>query len=319
MKLRPSLWWVLVPLLAALWILADRRPPVPPHTAEWLDAGGVSVRSVRDGTGETTLLLLHGYGESLTTWRAVFDRLASRARVIAIDLPGFGGSAKPDAPYTLPAMTERLSSFLDQWTTGPVVLVGHSMGGEIAASLALARPDRVTALILIAPAGYRIGLAGIADTMYPSKARTLGRYLALRSFITPIHDPTWLAEPDSTANYDLLGDSGYRRSAARVLEDFDFRGLHGRFGEISQPTLLVWGGNDPVVPFSVGDTLFRLIPCVRFASLPNAFHRPHAEVPDTVLAIIQAFLGDLGIRGSGDPGMRVGCPLIPGSPLPRIP
>jgi pimeloyl-ACP methyl ester carboxylesterase len=310
----------LIPMLAALGILADRRPPHPPHSAEWLDAGGVPVRAVRAGSGDPTVLLVHGYGESLTTWRAVFDRLASRMRVIAIDLPGFGLSGKPDAPYTLAAMTERLSSFLDQWTTGPVVMIGHSMGGEIAASLALARADRVTALILIAPAGYRIGLAGIADTMYPSKARTLGRYLALRSFITPIHDPTWLAEPDSTANYDLMGDSAYSRSAARVLEDFDFRGLRGRFGEISQPTLLIWGGNDPVVPFSVADTLSRMIPCARFAPLLKAFHRPHAEVPDTVLAIIRAFLNDQGIRGSGGPGIRSGCPLIPGSPdtpLPR--
>lgn len=290
MRVRPSPWWAVVPLLTALWILADRRPPRPPHTAEWLDAGGVMVRAVRAGTGDTTLLLLHGYGESLITWRAVFDRLASRTRVIAIDLPGFGVSGKPDLPYSLAAMTERLSSFLDRNVTGPVVLVGHSMGGELAASLALARPDRVHALILIAPAGYRIGLGGIADTMYPSKARTLGRYLAFRSFITPIHDPTWLAEPDSTADYDLMGDSAYSRSAARVLEDFDFRGLHNRFGEITQPTLLVWGGLDPVVPFSVGDTLSRLIPCVRFVRLPKAFHRPQAEVPDTTLAIIGAFL-----------------------------
>lgn len=303
MRLRPSLWWALVPLLAALWILADRRPPLPPHTAEWLDAGGVLVRSVRAGRGDTTLLLLHGYGESLTTWRAVFDRLASKTRVIAIDLPGFGVSAKPDVPYSLPAMTERLSSFLDQWTPGPVVVIGHSMGGAIAASLALARPDRVVGLILIAPAGYRIGLGGIADTMYPSKARTLGRYLALRSFITPIHDPTWLAEPDSTANYDLMGDSAYSRAAARVLEDFDWRGLHDRFDEIRQPTLLIWGGNDPVVPYSVGDTLSRLIPCVRFVPLPTAFHRPQAEVPDTTLAIIRGFLAQRG-RKSGDPATR---------------
>jgi pimeloyl-ACP methyl ester carboxylesterase len=294
MKLRPSFWWVVVPGLGALAFLVDRQPPSPPHTAEWLDAGGTAVRTVRAGAGDTTLLLLHGYGESLTTWRAVFDRLASKTHVIAIDLPGFGGSAKPDVPYSLAALTERLSSFLDQWTSGPVVVMGHSMGGELASSLAILRPDRVKALILIAPAGYRIGLAGIADTMYPSKARTLGRYLALRSFITPIHDPTWLAEPDSVANYDLIGDSAYSRSAARVLEEFDFRGLHDRFGEITQPTLLIWGGNDPVVPYSVADTLATLIPCAYLASLPTSFHRPHAEVPDTTLALIRTFLGKPG-------------------------
>ena len=290
MRVRPTRWWVLVPMLAVLWIVLDRQRPRAPHTAEWLDAGGVMVRAVRAGKGDTTLLLLHGYGESLTTWRAVFDRLAAHWKVIAIDLPGFGGSAKPDTVYSLPVMTGRISSFIDRWTTGTVVIVGHSMGGELAASLALARPDRIKLAILIAPAGYRIGLAGLADSMYPSKARRLGRYLAYRSFITPIHDPGWLAEPDSVADYDQTGDTAYAKSAARVLEDFDFRALKDRFQEITQPTLLLWGGNDPVVPLTVGDTLSRMIPCVQFVAFPTGFHRPHAETPDTVLSVIRAFV-----------------------------
>jgi pimeloyl-ACP methyl ester carboxylesterase len=282
--------WLLAPLLVALWILLDHPRPRPTHRAEWLDAGGVSVRTVRAGEGDTTLLLLHGYGESLTTWRAVFDRLARNGQVIAIDLPGFGGSAKPDVSYSLPAMTERLSQFIDRWTTGPLVVIGHSMGGELAASLALARPDRVNLLILIAPAGYRIGLAGLVNSMSPTKADRIGRYLSWRSFITPIHDPAWLEEPDSAARYDQTGDATYSASASRVLKEFNFIGLRNRFQDIAQPTLLIWGGLDPVMPFAVGDTLSHLIPCVRFVPLVKAFHRPQAEVPDTVLSIIRRFL-----------------------------
>jgi len=298
MKSRLITWWVIVPLLALLWIMLDRPRPRPPHQAEWLDAGGILVRTVRAGSGDTTLLLLHGYGESLTTWRATFDALAIGHRVVAIDLPGFGGSAKPDVPYSLPAFTERLSRFIDRWTTGPLVLVGHSMGGELAASLALARPDRVKLLVLIAPAGYRIGLGGIAGSMTPGKARTIGRYLALRSFVTPIHDPSWLREPDSSAEYEQTGDTAYSRAAARVLEDFDFVALRDRFRDLVQPTLLIWGGLDPVVPFSVGDTLSHLIPCVHFLPLPKAFHRPHAEIPDTVIRIVRSFLAQPGCTGS---------------------
>lgn len=290
MNRRFKRWYLVAPLLALLWTVLDRPRPTPSHQAEWLDAGGVLVRAVRAGTGDTTLLLLHGYGESLTTWRAVFDPLAARSRVIAIDLPGFGVSAKPDLSYSLAAMTERLSRFLDRWTTGPVVLVGHSMGGELAAALALARPDRVKLLVLIAPAGYRLGLWGIAGSMTPGKARTIGRYLALRSFITPIHDPGWLGEPDSSARYDLTGDASYRRVAARVLEEFDFLALRSKFSELTQPTLLIWGGLDPVMPFSVGDTLSRTIPCLHYFPLPRAFHRPQAEIPDTVIWAMRHFL-----------------------------
>lgn len=286
--------WLLAPPLVGLWVLLDHPRPRPIHRAEWLDAGGVSVRTVRAGEGDTTLLLLHGYGESLTTWRAVFDRLTRNHRVIAIDLPGFGGSAKPDVPYSLPAMTERLSRFIDRWTAGPLVVVGHSMGGELAASLALERPDRVNLLILIAPAGFRVGLGGIANSMTPAKADRIGRYLSWRSFITPIHDPAWLEEPDSAANYEQTGDPTYSASASRVLKEFDFVALRSRFRNITQPTLLIWGGLDPVMPFSVGDTLSRLIPCVHFAPLHRAFHRPQAEVPDTVLSIVRGFLAQPG-------------------------
>jgi pimeloyl-ACP methyl ester carboxylesterase len=301
--------WVLIALpLALMWMLLDRPRPQPAHSAEWLDAGGVNVRAVRAGRGDTTLLLLHGFGESLTTWRAVFDPLGARWRVIAIDLPGFGGSAKPDSSYALPVMTDRLSRFVDRWTSGTLVVVGHSMGGELAAALALARPDRVRLLVLIAPAGFRIGLLGIVDTMYPEKARTMGRYLAYRSFITPIHDPQWLREPDSTADYDQTRDTAYSRATARVLVEFDFTGLRDQFQNISQPTLLIWGGLDPVIPFPVGDTLSRKIPCVRFVPLPNAFHRPHAEVPDTVLSAIGEFIRSPGCDGgrgaSGEPKVR---------------
>lgn len=290
MSLRPNRWWVIALLLAGLWLLEDRPRPRPAHVAEWLDAGGVRVRTARAGSGDTTLLLLHGFGESMTTWRALFDPLSATWRVVAIDLPGFGVSEKPDTSYSLPAMTERLSRFIDRWIQGPLVVVGHSMGGELAAALALARPDRVNLLVLIAPAGFRIALGGLVDTMDPGKARTLGRYLAFRSFITPIHDRDWLQEPDSTANYDQTRDATYSRAAARVLEEFDFTGLRDRFQEISQPTLLIWGGLDPVIRIAVGDTLSQLIPCVRYVGLPKAFHRPHAEIPDTVLAEIVAFI-----------------------------
>ena len=296
MRGRPSRWWLLLPLLAALSILADHRRPSPPHRAEWLDAGGIPVRVVRAGAGDTTILLLHGFGESLMTWQAIFDPLAERHRVVAVDLPGQGGSAKPDTTYTLRVMTDLLSRFVDRWTNGPLVVVGHSMGGELAASLALARPDRVKLLVLIAPAGYLVGLSGILHPMTEAKAKTLGHYLGLRSFITPIHDPSWLAEPESAAAYDLTGDIRYARAAARMLVEFDFTGLRERFRDIQQPTLLIWGGNDPVIPFAVGDTLSRLIPCANFLPLPAAFHRPQAEVPDTVLSAVRKFLAHPGCR-----------------------
>lgn len=294
--LRPNRWWLIIPALMVMVVFLDRpRQTKSLHRAEWLTAGDTRVRVVRAGPeGEgggarPTLFLIHGFGESLFTWRAIFDQLAQHYRVVAIDLPGFAGSEKPDSRYSLEVMTGRLADFLDRWISGPTIVVGHSMGGELAATLSLARPDRITAAVLIAPAGWAVGLGGIADTMYPGKAQAIGWYLSSRAFLLPEHDPEWLSEPDSAASYTLMGDAAYRRATARLLQEFDFRGLRDRFASIRQPVLLLWGILDPVIPFEVADSLARAIPCNRLVSFPNALHRPHLEIPDTVAAAILEF------------------------------
>jgi len=288
--IRPSWWWLAIPAAVGAALLQGRpRPEQPVHRAEWLAADDVTLRTVRAGTGDTTLLLLHGFGESLFTWRAVVDPLAQHFRVVAVDLPGFGGSSKAAASYTLDDMTRRLVDFVDRWVPGPIIVVGHSMGGEIAAALALQRPEQIRAAVLIAPAGWGVGLAGVADTMYPSRARAIAWYLSSRAFVLPEHDPDWLHEPDSAADYTLVGDSAYRRAAEAVLTDFPRSAARERFGELTQPVLLIWGPLDPVIPYEIADTLVRLIPCSRLATIPRALHRPQVEFPDTVTSLVREF------------------------------
>ena len=289
-SLRLSAWWFLVPGLLGLVVMLDRpRTAKPTHRAEWLTAHDTELRTLRTGRGDTTLFLIHGFGESLFTWRALVDPLAAHYRVVAVDLPGFGGSSKPDAPYSVSSMTGRLSDFLDRHVQGPVIVVGHSMGGQLAAALALARPDRINAAVLIAPAGYGLGLAGIADTISPEKATAIGWYLASRAMLLPEHDAEWLGEPDSIAAYTLMTDPNYRRAAARILDEFDFRSLRSGFGRIRQPVLLIWGALDPVIPYALADSIRAVLPCGRLAPLSSALHRPQVETPDTVTSLILGF------------------------------
>jgi pimeloyl-ACP methyl ester carboxylesterase len=284
-------------MLVGFALLLDRpRSAKAPHQAEWLEAGDVKVRAVRAGSGDTTLLLIHGYGETLLTWRSVFDPLTLDHRVVAIDVPGFGGSDKPDRPYTLDVQVERLGRFLDRWTKGPVIVVGHSMGGELAAMLALTRPDRIIAAVLLAPAGLGVGLAGLIDSVTDSKAGALGWYMASRSFLLPDHDPDWLGEPTRRARYSLMTDEAYRRSAARVLREFDFRALRHRLKDLKQPTLLIWGKLDPVIPYAYANLVAAELPCATLVTLDGAIHRPQVERPDTVVAEIRRFVARPGCR-----------------------
>ena len=266
---------------------ADR----PAHRAEWLTAGDGLVRAVRAGRGDTTLLFLHGFSESLLSFRGPFDRLSARYRVVAIDIPGFGVSDKPDGPYDLAAQTARLTDFLDRYTTGPVVVVGHSMGGELAVSLALRRPARVVALALISPAGY--GLSKRLDSLTPGTIGVLGWAGALATTgILPVHDPEWLAEPGDRAAYAPAADPAYRHALEATLQSFDFAALRDSFARVRQPTLLIWGRLDPTIPFALGESIAVKLPCRRFVPLDATLHRPQQTDPDTVSSLLLDFLRD---------------------------
>jgi pimeloyl-ACP methyl ester carboxylesterase len=294
--------WAVVGLLLVVagWQLTDRvRRPGPPHRTEYLQAGDVRVRALRAGHGDTTVVLIHGFGEHLLTWRGVVDPLAADYRVIALDLPGFGGSDKPAGPYTMDAMAERVGNFLARYARPPTVLVGHSMGGAIAAEVAIRYPDLVQALVLIAPAGLRVGLGPITGGMTPGRAAAIGVWEVARAFITPLHDPEWMAEPVGMSDYDPSTDPAFRASTAKVLQDFDFTGIGERFRKIRQPTLIIWGRQDPVIPYEVAQPLAKMINCNSLVTLERTLHRPQAERPDTVVTILRHFLA------------RPGCPETP--------
>ena len=283
-------WLLALPLLLATVVLVDREPTgAPPHRAQYLPAGDVGLRVVAAGRGDTTLILFHGYAESLMAWRPTFDLLAARTRVMAMDLPGFGLSDKPPGSYDLAGYRRRMAAFLDDNTTGPVILVGHSMGGEIAAALALDRPDRVVGLVLIATAGY--GLGATAEVVTTDGRSAVGWFnAAVGEFVVPLHDPEWLSEPVAWMEYDPLLDPAYRFASSEVLRVFDFGALRTRFQEIRQPTLVIWGRQDPTIPFAYGEAIDRAIPCSSMVAVKRTLHRPHQTEPDLVAGVILGFL-----------------------------
>jgi pimeloyl-ACP methyl ester carboxylesterase len=285
-------WLVIVPLLAGLILLVDRRSTdPPPHEAEWLSADDVQVRVVRAGTGDTTVVLFHGYAESLMAFRPMFDQLAARTSVVAVDLPGFGLSDKPRAPYDLASYVRRMTAFIDRHVPGPIVLVGHSLGGEVAAAVALERPGQVVGLVLIASAGW--GLSPATMALAQEGAEVMGWINSVvGELVVPLHDPAWLAEPKERRRYDPLLDPAFRAASARVLKEFDFEALQTRFGDIRQPTLLIWGERDPTIPFAFGKAIDEAIECSRMMTIRRTLHRPHQTEPGVVAQAIEHFLDD---------------------------
>jgi pimeloyl-ACP methyl ester carboxylesterase len=279
---------LLVGLTAALllWVgFGDARRLKPRHQAEWLKVEGLRVRALRVGHGDTTVVFLHGYGESLLAWRLLLDRFRQHYQLLAIDLPGFGLSDRPAGGYDFASYTEWLGALIREQTHGPVVVVGHSMGGQLAAAMALEHPDRVVAAVLIAPAGAGVQ-PFLTDTAGVASFATRWAAGAI-AFVLPVHDSAWLREPDDQprpVSYDSASVA-----ARRVLEEFDFKALADRFQDLHQPVLLIWGRQDPTIPFEIGQRIADSLPCRRFVHLAT-LHRPHQTLPDTVAEEMLAFL-----------------------------
>lgn len=271
-----------------LWIgLGSPSGSRPPFHAEWVEAAGVRSRMLEAGRGDTTLVFLHGYGESILAWRALLGEFTRGYRVLALDLPGFGESVAPEFGYDFPAYVAWLDTLLARETSGPLVLVGHSMGGQVAAGYAIEHPDRVVAAVLVAPAGAGINplFADSSSVASPAAAWVTTAW----SFIVPPRDTAWLREPPGADTLRALFDSTTRTAVPAVIRRFDFAALEQRYGKLRQPVLLIWGDHDPTIPLEIGERIAAVLPCRRFVRL-FTLHRPHQTLPDTVAREMRRFL-----------------------------
>jgi pimeloyl-ACP methyl ester carboxylesterase len=281
---------VLLLVGGALLLYIGLGNPFRPHSrysASWLEADGLRTRALRAGRGDTTIVFLHGYGESILSWRPILDQFTRHYRVLAVDLPGFGLADKPDSGYSYPRYRRWLDALLTRYTTGPLVLVGHSMGGQLAAGYTHDEPARAAAAILLDPAGH-----GLSPQLVDSAGFAAPNTHWISSaipYLLPVHDSTWMRETAEMLAYLPSSDSAAARAARRILEEFDFAALRGEFGSIRQPVLLIWGSLDQTIPLETGDSIAAKLPCRQYVVL-NTMHRPHQTVADTVAATMLNFL-----------------------------
>ncbi|OLB97003.1 MAG: hypothetical protein AUH30_11335 [Candidatus Rokubacteria bacterium 13_1_40CM_68_15] len=221
---------------------------------------GLTLHYVSAGRGPA-VVLLHGLGGFAESWRRTVEALAPRHTVIALDLPGFGHSAKPQAHYGLGFFADALGGFLDGLGLGSVSLVGHSLGGAAAVAFTLTRPTRVERLALIGalvPGFYRLSLPYrlavlpvLGDILALVRSARLYKGALARCFYAP-----------DRAEVDFLVDHGYAERtcwAARVAflktlrdarADLVLRAPDYRraIATLDVPVLFVHGRQDNVIP-----------------------------------------------------------------------
>ncbi|RMG89415.1 MAG: alpha/beta hydrolase [Chloroflexi bacterium] len=242
------------------------------------------------------VLLLHGMSTSADSFRETMHALADSHWLIAPDIPGFGFS-EHTTPYTLPHLVEWLAAFWQTLDLPPVALVGHSFGGILAASFAVAYPEDVTHLLLVAPAilsqaafpdvvkkmGISLGLVDLGSAVSQSKV-WLNRQIR-----APFFAPD---KQDESVWERRLADYEHARASADVLKALAFHDVRPQLARLTQPVCLVWGENDPVVPVTDADKLVTLLPNAPVSQyvLSECGHVPMLEQQAVFQGIVRDFL-----------------------------
>jgi pimeloyl-ACP methyl ester carboxylesterase len=236
------------------------------------------------GDGEPLIFL--GGLRGLPRWPKVLDRMATQRRVIAPSLPGFPGATTHDRPEDLADWVTATLDRIDGCEVGPCDLVGASVGGALAAEAAAFSPTLVKRLVLIAP----FGLYDEAEPVTDIWAKRLSELPALLS-MKPDALGEFLAKPDNVDEIDwqaVLARSN--EAGARLLSPTGDLGLRKRLRRIQAPTLLLWGGEDRVIPagyakrFSAGISGW-----VETTSIPDAGHMAEIDQPEAVADAILRF------------------------------
>ena len=242
------------------------------------------------------LLLLHGFGSSLQTWDAWVPQLSRQYRVIRLDLPGFGlTGASPTRNYTDAGDIATLTHFADRLGLARFGVIGHSLGGKIAWSLAAAVPERITALVLMAPDGFA------PPDQWNSKPYEVPAFMGLMKYSLPkpliahflgaaFSDPQWLTPAMVTRYHDMLRAPGVRQAILDRADQTLYANPLVPLQQIKAPTLLLWGENDRMIPSSNADLYAQVLPQSQTVILPQLGHVLQEEQPELGLAQVRAFL-----------------------------
>lgn len=270
------------------------------RTARDVTARGVRMRVIESGAGRP-VLLVHGFLVSHLEFDDVIDPLAARFRVVAPDLPGFGDSEKPSPTrygYGVESFAEALADVIAAMELGRVSLLGHSMGGAVALTLAASHPELVERLVLVDALVYPFPLelrsrVSLLPVLGPFLFKQLyGRGTFRGYFREHVFSPEFDVPLDRIDRYyDQFNTPAARESAYAVLSAMtDTRAVVARIPRVKAPTLVVWGRHDRLLPPVFGQRLAREIGGARLELL-DAGHAPNEERPEELVAIAGEFLG----------------------------
>ncbi|MBA4211498.1 MAG: alpha/beta hydrolase [Polaromonas sp.] len=242
------------------------------------------------------VLMLHGFGASLHTWDTWAQGLNATHRVIRFDLPGNGLSEPdPEGNYTDARSLQLVLALMDQLGVARASVVGHSIGGRMAWTLAARHPGRVERLVLVAPDGFASPGFEYGKAAEVPAVLGLMRYVmpksVLRMNLAPAYaNPAALTDELTTRYHDLMLAPGSRQAMLMRLQQTVLTDPRPLLATITAPTLLVWGEADAMIPMANAQDYLGAVKGSRLVTFPDTGHLPQEEAAQASLQVVAQFL-----------------------------
>lgn len=269
-----------------------------------VDGMDVHFRDEGNQTDSIPIVLIHGTGSSLHTFDAWTDSLKTSNRVIRMDLPAFGLTGPfPDRNYAIAHYTSFLKDFLTALKINKCVLAGNSLGGQIAWNFTLEQPGMVQKLILIDAAGYPTISKSVPIAFKLGQTPVLKKLL---TYITPgfmvrasienvYFDTSKVTDALVERYFELTLRAGNRQALVdRLRKSSDTNYTNIKY--IKQPTLILWGANDLLIPVENARKFHESLPNNTLTILDDTGHTPMEESPIESLEFVTDFLEDTKIK-----------------------
>ena len=279
------------------------------RTIDWpahlnrIEIDGTSVNYVDIGEegGHRPIVFVHGLSGQWQNWLENIPRFAQERRVVAMDLPGHGMTEMPREKITIELYGNFVADLCRRLDLAPAVVVGNSMGGFVAAEVAIRAPEIVERLMLLSAAGIsqidiakRPALAagkaaGFLATANIAQKRWIARRRVLRHWVMSLivrHPSAIKADAMFEALMKGADKPGFE-DALRACLEYDFR---DRLPQIGSPTLVIWGEKDMIIPVKDADAFVSMIEGARKVILEDTGHVPMFERPRAFNELLREFL-----------------------------
>jgi pimeloyl-ACP methyl ester carboxylesterase len=261
---------------------------------KYITIGGIKTRYWQAGEQGSLVLLIHGITRSVEDWQTNMADLATRHRVFALDVLGFGLTDKPaDEEYTIARLARFVLDFMTALNMPKAHLIGNSLGGTLALECASQAPERVLSLVLADPAGmdkkgnlfeFRLATVSVLGEFLTKPSLSGTKMIGSKAFF----DPSILTDEAIAFSTDLARMPGAHSAFLKTLRSFsNFSGfksafveaLHKKLPNITAPTLVIWGKHDKFVTVAHAEVLRRLLPNATIDIWENCGHVPQIECP----------------------------------------